>query len=136
MSAAPRDPLAVGLGALGAGIGLGGALITLTLLAVRALQRLELRRYEEAAADVPLVGLAAAIALAAAAGWRRSRPLENVFQRGVIAALAAVGGILVAFLAIPAWHFLHFGGLGVLAAGCAALGVAASRWAAAGSGPA
>jgi hypothetical protein len=136
VSAAPRDPLAVGLGALGAGIGLGGALITLTLLAVRVLQRFELRRYDETVADAPLAGLAAAITLAAAVGWRRSRALENLFQRGVIAALAAVGAILVAFLAIPAWHFLGFGGLVLLAAGAAGLGAAASRWAAAGSGPA
>ncbi len=135
--AAPKDPLAVGLGALGAGAGLGGGLITLVLLAVRSLQGVELRRYGFAVSDTsldPLVGLVAAIAAAAFFGWRRSQPIENVFQRGVVCVLAGVGAIIVAFLAIPVWHFLRFAGLALLCIASFALGVTASHWSMRGSG--
>jgi hypothetical protein len=133
----PKDLLAVGLGALGAGAGLGGGLITLLLFVVRALQGVEFRRYGVPVSDTsldPLAGLVAAIAAAAFFGWRRSRPIENVFQRGVVCVLAAVGAIIVAFLAIPVWHFLRFIGLAVLCIASFTLGVTASRWSMHGGG--
>src|SRR6266851_1154370 len=71
-------------------------------------------------------------------GWRRSRPVEDVWQRGVISVLAAVGALLVGLLAAVADRLLGFAGLvawGVLGA---VIGAAASRWAiagAAGRGP-
>lgn len=105
---------------------------------MRLLQRLELRRYGEAISDTSLdllVGLAAGIALGAAFGWRRSKPLDNDWQRGVIAVLSAVGALLIAFFfAIPAEHFFGLGGLAVLALAAAALGARGSRWAVQGSG--
>jgi hypothetical protein len=128
-----RDPLAIGLGALGCGAGLGGATISLAQLVVKLLQsRLDPQRYQEAA-DLLLAGLLAGFAVAGMFGWRRSRPLDNLWQSGVIGVLAAVAALLVGFLAAVADRLLGFPGLiawGVLSA---TVGTAASRWAIAGA---
>ncbi len=89
-------------------------------------------RYGEAVSDLSLhvIGLGIGIGVAAFFGWRRSRPLDNIWQRGVIGVLSCVGAIVIAFfLGIPAWHLLRFVGLGLLALASAALGVAGSGWA-------
>ncbi len=129
-----RDPLAIGLGALVCGAGLGGATITLAQLVVKLLQgRLEPDRYREAAGDPLLAGLLAGVAVAGIFGWRRSRPLENLWQNGVIGVLAAVGALLVGFLAAVADRLLGFPGLIAWGLLSVALGTAASRWAIAGA---
>ena len=134
MTEARRDPLAIGLGALASGAGLGGATITLAQLVVKLLQgRLDPDRYREAAADPLLAGLLAGVAVAGMFGWRRSRPLENPWQSGVIGVLAAVGGLLVGFLAAVADRLLGFPGLIAWGLLSAAVGTAASRWAIAGA---
>jgi len=129
-----RDPLAIGLGALACGAGLGGATITLAQVLVKLLQgRLDAARYREAAADPLLAGLLAGIAVAALFGGRRSLPLENLWQSGVIGVLAAVGALLVGFLAAVADWFLGLPGLIVWGAVTVSVGVAGSRWAITGS---
>jgi hypothetical protein len=133
--AAPKDPLAIGIGSLAAGTGLGGATITLAQIVVKLLQgRLDPDRYREAAGDPLLAGLLAGVAIAGLFGWRRSQALENVWQRGVIGVLAAVGALLVGFLAAVADRFLKLPGLVVWGALSLAVGMTASRWAIAGSG--
>ncbi|PYO44330.1 MAG: hypothetical protein DMD33_03250 [Gemmatimonadetes bacterium] len=135
MSAGQKDPLAIGIGALAAGTGLGGATITLAQIFVKLLQgRLDPERYREAAADPLLAGLLAGVAVAGLFGWRRSQALENLWQRGVIGVLAAVGALLVGFLAAVTDRFLMLPGLLVWGALSLAVGVTASRWAIAGSG--
>jgi hypothetical protein len=130
-----KDPLAVGLGALGAGAGLGGACITLALLVIRVVQRIQIGRYGESASHLdPFTFGLLAIIVAAFFGWRRSRALENLWQRGVITVLSAFGTLLIAILAVPVWHFLRFTGLIVLLATSFLLGMTASRWAMAGRG--
>jgi len=129
-----RDPLAIGLGALACGAGLGGATITLAQLVVKLLQgRLEPDRYREAAGDPLLAGLLAGVAVAGIFGWRRSRPLDNLWQNGVIGVLAAVGALLVGFLAAVADRLLGFPGLIAWGLLSVAVGAAASRWAIAGA---
>ncbi len=94
MSAVTRekDPLAIGLGALACGAGLGGGTIIAALLVVQGLQRrLDPTSYRQAAADPLVLGLLAGIAVGAAFGWRKSRALENLWQRGVIAPLGDTG---------------------------------------------
>lgn len=119
-------------------MGLGGGGITLALIAIRTFQRLDVARYGEPVSDASLdllAGLVAGIVIAALFGWRRSQALDNVWQRGVIAVLAVVGALLVAFLlATPFWHFFGVPGLVVLAAANVAFGIAGSRWATRGSG--
>ena len=137
MSAAPKDPLAIGIGALAAGTGLGGATITLAQIIVKLLQgRLDPDRYREAAGDPLLAGLLAGVAVAGFFGWRRGQGLglENLWQRGVIGVLAAVGALLVGFLAAVADRFLKLPGLVIWGALSLTVGVTASRWAIAASG--
>ena len=130
MTEVRRDPLAIGLGALVCGAGLGGATITLAQLVAKLLQgRLDPDRYREAAGDPLLAGLLAGVAVAGMFGWRRSRPLENIWQSGVIGVLAAVAALLVVFLAAVADRLLGFPGLIAWAVLSAAVGTAASRWA-------
>jgi hypothetical protein len=102
-----KDPLAIGLGALGAGVGLGGATITLAQAVVKVLQgHMDPEQYRRAAPDPLLAGLFAGVVVAAVFGWRRSRALDNVWQNGVIGVLASVGALLVGFLAAVADRFL------------------------------
>jgi hypothetical protein len=130
-----RDPLAVGLGALACGTGLGGATITLAQILVKLLQgRLDPARYREAAADPLLAGMFAGVVVAALFGGRRSLALENLWQSGVIAVLAAVGALLIGFLAAVADHVLGLPGLLVWGGLSVTVGVVASRWAIRGSG--
>ena len=136
MSAVTRekDPLAIGLGALACGVGLGGGTIIAALLVVQELQRrLDPTSYRQAAADPLVLGLLAGIAVGAAFGWRKSRALENIWQRGVIAVLATVGALLLGFLAAPVHRLAGLWGLPVWGLASLALGVTGGRWATRGS---
>ena len=125
-----KDPLAIGLGALATGAGLGGAVVTLSQIFVELLQtRLEPADYQRVAGDPLMAGLFAGIAVAALFAWRRSTPLENLWQSGVIGVLSAVGALLIGFLAAVADRFLGLVGMiawGLLSVACGVLG---SRWA-------
>lgn len=136
MTAAPsqKDPLAIGLGALACGSGLGGGTIVAALVIVQGLQRrLDPASYRDAAADPLIVGVAAGMAVAVTFGWRRSHALDNVWQRGVIATLAAVGALIAGFLAAPLHRFGGLIGLVLWGLASLALGVAGGRWAMRGS---
>ena len=107
-----KDSLAVGLGSLACGAGFGGATIVAALVIVRTLERqVSVASYEESAADPVLVGAFAGMAVAAGFGWWRSRVLANIWQRGVIAVMAAVGAVLVSFIAWPVDRLLGLAGL-------------------------
>ena len=122
--------------ALAAGTGLGGATCTLGQGIVAVLrERVEDPTYFQFVGGDPLLaGLAAGVALAAIFGWRRSRGIDNLWQRGVIAVLASVGALLVGFLAAVAHGIGHLPGLIVWGAASLALGIVGSRWAVMGSG--
>ena len=126
----------MGLGALATGVGLGGAAVSLVLILIRLLQRLEVGRYGESVSEIdPTWALLAAIVVGAFFGWRRSMPLESPWQRGVISTLSVFGALFLAILAAPIWHFLQFSGLIMLFVACLALGVSGSRWSVSGAGP-
>ena len=122
-----RDPLAVGLGALACGAGLGGGTIVTALFIVRLEPRASIAGYELSG------GVFAGLIVAGGFGWWRSRSLENVWQRGVIGVMAAVAALLVGFLAWPIDGLLRLPGLVVWAALSFALGAAAGAWAKRGS---
>ncbi len=92
-------------------------------------QHLENVAYREAAPDPLFYGLFATIGLGAFFGWRRSRAIDNLWQRGVIAVLSAIGGLLIGFLGAIADRLLGLPGLIVWGVAAVAFGVAGSRWA-------
>jgi hypothetical protein len=115
-------------------VGLGGATATAAQGVVAILRdRLEPQYYGFLGDDL-LAGLLAGAVLAAFFGWRRSGAIDNIWQRGVIGVLSAVGALLVGFLAAVA-HGLG-GGVGLVVWGGAslALGILGSRWAFQGTG--
>jgi hypothetical protein len=125
-----KDPLAVGLGSLGTGVAFGGACLTAAQIIASLLRGdLEPTAYRDTVADPLLAGLIAAVGVGGACGWYRSFPLDNIWQRGVIAVLAAVGAIIIGFLAAPLDRFLGIIGLVVWLLLNIAGGVVAMRWA-------
>jgi len=129
-----KDPLAIGLGSLATGVGIGGGCLTIAQIVVELLQhRLAPAAVREAAADPLLAGLVAAVVAGAGLGWYRSRAIENMWQRGVIGVLAAVGAILVGFLAAPVDRFFGLVGMLIWLGASLWFGMAGSRWAVSGS---
>lgn len=130
-----KDPLALGLGSLAMGAGLGGACLTAAQVIAGLLRhQVDPTTYRESAADPLLAGLIAAVGVGGACGWYRSFALENIWQRGVIGVLAAVGAILIGFLAAPIDRFFGVIGMIVWLAANVAFGIAGKRWAIKGKG--
>jgi hypothetical protein len=125
-----KDPLALGLGSLGAGVGFGSAFMTTAQIALRLLQD----QFERVGYFMLTAGFIAAVGIGGAYAWYRSFPLDNVWQRGVIAMLAAVGAILIGFLAAPMDRFFGIPGMLIWLALSAAFGVVCARWAINGAG--
>ena len=134
-AATTKDPLALGLGSLASGVGFGGACLTVAQI-VASIVRGELApdAYRANAADPLLAGLIAAVGVGGAYGWYRSFALDNIWQRGVIAVLAAVGAILVGFLAAPLDRFFGIAGMIVWVVLNIAFGIFGTRWAIRGKG--
>ncbi len=104
------------------------------LVIVRTLEHhVTASNYQESAADPVLAGTLAGLAVGATFGWRRSRRLDNVWQRGVIGALSTVGALLLGFIAWPIDHLLGVAGLALWGIASFVLGGAASAWAVRGS---
>jgi MYXO-CTERM domain-containing protein len=105
-------------------------MLTLAQIVVSLLRNhLETVAYQDAFPDPLFYGMFAALGLAAFFSWRRSHPIENVWQRGVIAVLAAVGALLIGFLGALADRVLGLAGLIGWGVAAAAFGIAGSRWA-------
>jgi hypothetical protein len=81
-------------------------------------------------------GLLTALGIGAMCGWYRSYPLDNVWQRGVIAVLAAIGALLIGFLAAPIYKISGVWGMIVWLLLNIAFGIVATRWAIRGGGEA
>ena len=127
-----KDPLALGLGSLAAGDGFGAACMTASQIALSLNQQ----RFELLGYYVLTAGLIAAVGVGGAVGWYRSFSLDNIWQRGVIAVLAAVGSILIGFLAAPLDRFFGILGMIVWLLLNVAFGILATRWALRGKGEA
>jgi len=83
---------------------------------------------------VLVAGLLTAMGVGGMCGWYRTYPLDNVWQRGVIAALAAIGALLIGFLAAPIYKFTGVLGMIVWVLLNIAFGILATRWAIKGKG--
>jgi hypothetical protein len=132
-----KDQLALGLGSLGAGVGFGGACLTASQIVAAVLRgELEPGGYRDAAAYPLLAGLILAVGVGGASGWYRSFALDNIWQRGVIAVLAAIGALLAGFLAAPLERFFGIIGLIVWLIINVVFGILCTRWALRGKGDA
>ena len=130
-----KDPLALGLGSLASGVGFGGACLTLAQILAAILRGdLEPNVYRQTVPDPLLAGLIAAVGVGGACGWYRSAALDNIWQRGVIAVLAAIGAIIIGFLAAPLDRFFGLLGMIVWLLLNVAFGILAMRWAVRGKG--
>jgi len=130
-----KDPLALGLGSLASGAGFGAACLTAAQILAAILRGdLEPNVFRQTAPDPLLAGLIAAVGVGCAVGWYRSAALDNIWQRGVIAVLAAVGAILVGFFAAPLDRFLGVIGLIVWLLLNIGFAIVATRWAVKGQG--
>ena len=122
--------MAIGLGALSCGVGLGGGVFTLTQTAISLLRRqLDQGEYLVSTYRLLTFGLFAAIVVGAFFGVRRSLPLENLWQTGMIAVLSAFGALLVGFVGALADGLLGVPGLVLWAGAAFTLGIVGSRWA-------
>lgn len=125
-----KDPLAIGLGSLAMGVGCGGACMTGSQIILTLLEL----RFEPIGFFILTAGLITAVGLGGACGWYRSFELDNIWQRGVIAVLGAVGAVLVGFLAAVVEGFFGVIGMIVWLAASVGFGIAGSRWAVRGKG--
>ena len=86
--------------------------------------------------DALIAGLALGIAVAAITSWRLSRPLDNLWQRGVVSVLAVFGALISALILTTLVHrMLGLVGLAILAVVMFGGGIAGGRWAISGRGP-
>lgn len=125
-----KDPLAIGLGSLGSGVGFGGACMT----AAQIFLALNQQRFEVLGYYTLTAGLITAVGVGGTCGWYRSFALENIWQRGVIAVLAAVGAVLTGFFAALLDRFSGVLGMIVWLACMIAFGIISTRWAIRGKG--
>ncbi len=130
-----KDPLALGLGSLASGVAFGAACLTAAQIVAAILRGdLEPTVYHNTAGNPLVAGLVAAVGVGGVVAWYRSLALENIWQRGVIAVLAAVGACLVGFLAALLDRFFGVLGLVVWLLLNIASAIVATRWAIRGKG--
>lgn len=126
-----KDPLALGLGSLAGGVGFGAACMTTAQIVVALNQeRYDVNGY------LLVAGVLSGLGVGGVCGWYRSYQLDNIWQRGVIAMLAAVGAILVGFLAAPMNRLFGVIGMAVWLVLTVVFGVFSTRWAIRGKGEA
>ena len=131
--ASTKDQLALGLGSLLCGVGMGAV----CLISAQILIHLMVNRMDPA--DYPVIdparaGLIAAVGVGGSFAWYRSGPLENLWQRGVIAVLASVGALLSGFIAAPLENFIGIKAMFIWLGINLAVGLAGSAWAIKGKG--
>ena len=139
MSGAPaestKDPLAIGIGSPGAGIGFGSAVMSAAQIITAILR--DYRTTDpvtDPASKALTAGLLLAIGLGGGLAWYRSFPLDNIWQRGVIAVLGALGALLVGFLGAPMYRWINIPGLAAWVLIGVIIGILGNRWAIRGRG--
>ena len=131
-----KDPLTLGLGSLAGGVGFGGACLSASQVVTAILRDyVSPNDVTDPGSKALSAGLFLAIGVGGGYAWYRSGALENIWQRGVIAVLGAVGALLAGFLGAPIYGLVGIPGLVAWVLLDIAAGIAASRWAIQGKGP-
>jgi uncharacterized membrane protein AbrB (regulator of aidB expression) len=102
VTTAARDPVLRALGGLATGAAAGAAIITGALLALRTAQRDAASASQDAGFVILSAAVLFGIIAAAATGWILSRGIEELWRRGVTAALAVCGSLMLSLVAMPA----------------------------------
>ena len=100
---ATTDPVGTALASIAAGSTTGAAAIALGALFVRHGQQQGASTPDPATgATVLLGGVFLGVVLAAGTGWALTRAIDDVWRRGVTAAISVFGAVLLSLLALPA----------------------------------
>lgn len=125
------DPVGTALASIAAGATTGAAAIALGTLVVRLTQERGTSAPPEDGAAFLGASLFLGIVLAAATGWQLTRAVDDLWRRGVTAAIAVFGASLLAIVAMPVDTVAGWRGLVayvlVLAAGAVASARTARR---------
>ena len=125
---AARDPVVLALASIAAGAGAGGTLMTVGLVALRAVQaRRGVSPQDDVSFVVLSVAMLAGVAAAVTVAWRLTGPIEEYWRRGVTGALAAVVAFGLAGGAVPVDLIAGRSGLGAYAVVLLAAGAWAMR---------
>jgi hypothetical protein len=116
-SASPPDLIGVALGSIAAGAAAGAALVAVALVLLRD-------RLTDILPLLPFGG----IVVAATAAWLLAAPIADWWRRGVTAALAVFGALMLAALTAPADMIGGRWALAVFALILAAAALAAARY--------
>jgi hypothetical protein len=117
-SAQPPDLIGVALGSLASGAAAGAALVAVALVLLR-------HRLADLLPLIPFGG----IVVAATVAWLLAAPIADWWRRGVTAALAVFGAMMLAALTAPADMVGGHWALGAFALVLAAAALAAARYA-------
>ena len=118
LTAAPPDLIGVALGGLAAGAATGAAVVAAGLALLR-------HRLDPVLVLLPFAGIVAAATVA----WLLAAPITDWWRRGVTAALAVFGAVMLAALTAPADMLGGRWALAVFALVLAGAGVGAARYA-------
>jgi hypothetical protein len=95
------DPVGTALASIAAGATTGAAAIALGTLMVRMTQQAGASDAPETAAAVLSASLIIGITLAAGTGWMLTAAVEDLWRRGVTAAVSVLGASLLAVVTLP-----------------------------------
>ncbi len=101
---APRDPVGLALAAIGSGAFAGAGVITAGIVALRILQHGGAAVQEgrlRPGFEILWISLLAGTFAAVFWAWKLATPISDTWRRGVTAALAAFGGLMLAAVTAP-----------------------------------
>lgn len=120
-----NDPVLRALAGLASGAATGAAVVTAGLLLLRSFQRGRVAETQDRGFALLAATVLVATVAAAGTGWRLSSGILEIWRRGVIAALAVFGMVMLSLVAVPADLLAGRAGL----AGYLALLLAGAAWA-------
>jgi hypothetical protein len=97
---APRDPIALVLGSIGAGASSGAAVITVGMIVLRMTSLAQTEAPETF--TILMIATMAGIVVAIATAWHLTSSIADTWRRGVACAVATMLGLIVSAATAPA----------------------------------